>query len=269
MSSQLIQQVEQYIEENLDQPITVDSLAYQLHYSKSHLLHEFSAATKWSMYDYIKKRRLHEAALLLIECKRPIIDIALSSGYQNQQSFTKAFKEIYKISPKQFRQQKKPFGLVQSPVQAVSWPVQHTIKEVTMEEFPAIISYMKHIQWAFPYYDEASFTEVVKKRVQSGNVLAAAANERIVGLLIYDSHQRHLDGLSSLPVLWDESIEAKLLAKLLETKKLEQVTTTTFRSKDKLDIGQRQRLIDLHFKPEIQLIEFGYPTERMIYKKKH
>ncbi|MGM0212820.1 helix-turn-helix transcriptional regulator [Enterococcus sp. AZ109] len=269
MSNQLIQQVEQYIEEHLEQPITVGSLAYQLHYSKSHLLHEFSAATKWRLYDYIKKRRLHEAAFLLIEGQRPIIEIALISGYQNQQSFTKAFKEIYKISPRQFRQQKKPFGLVQSSEQSVSWSGQYTIKEVTIKEFPAIISYMEHIQWAFPYYDEATFTKVVKQRVQAGNVLTAAADEGIIGLLIYDSHRQHLDGLSSLPVLWDESIEANLLERLLNTKKLDQVTTTTFRSKDKLDIGHRQRLIDLGFQPEIQLIEFGYPTEQMIYKKKH
>ncbi|MEO1770657.1 helix-turn-helix transcriptional regulator [Candidatus Enterococcus ferrettii] len=269
--SKLITTIEQYVDEHLDQPISLESMAQQLHYSKHHLQHEFSAAANWSIYDYIKKRRLHEAAQCLLKSNRSIIAIALISGYQNQQSFTKVFKEIYKVSPSQFRRQKRTFGLVGASNRLLyQFPSKSIIRLARMEELSKLADYMEHIQWAFPYYEERSFYYTVNQRIKKGHVWVAVSRELITGLLIYDQANNRIDGLSSLPFLWDEDIEERLLKQLLaltifDHKKL---STTTFRAKDKLDIGERQRLLNVGFTPHKELIEVGYPTELMVYKSR-
>lgn len=270
--SKLIPTIEQYVEDHLDQPISLDHLAQQLHYSKYHLQHEFSAATNWSLYDYIKKRRLHEAASNLLASKQSIINVALASGYQNQQSFTKAFKEIYKVSPSQFRQQKRAFGLV-GAVEGLLYrfPKKSTIRLAKMNELPRLFTYMKHIQWAFPYYEERSFYYAVRQRLLKNHVWIAVSGDIVTGLLIYDQSNNRIDGLSSLPFLWNEDeIEARLLRELFVSKKCNHRTlsTTTFREKDKLDIGERQRLLAIGFEPNKEMIELGYPTELMLYKRR-
>lgn len=270
--SKLITIIEQYVDDHLDQPISLDHLAQQLHYSKYHLQHEFATATNWSLYDYIKKRRLHEAALNLLDGNQPIIHIALASGYQNQQSFTKAFKEIYKVSPNQFRQQKRAFGLLGSANRLFyRFPNKSMIRLARMEDLPRLITYMEHIQWAFPYYEARSFSCAVRKRLQKKHVWIAVFGDIVTGLLIYDQSNNRIDGLSSLPFLWNkDDIERRLLQELLVLKGCNQRTlsTTTFRANDKLDIGERQRLLTIGFKPNKESIEMGYPTELLLYKSR-
>ena len=52
---------------------------------------------------YIKKYKMAVAALKLKEKNRSITDLALSLGYSNPSKFTKAFREIYGVRPKDYR----------------------------------------------------------------------------------------------------------------------------------------------------------------------
>lgn len=56
--------------------------------------------------EYIRKKRLEEAANELLTTENKIIDIALKYQFSNQESFTKAFKRLYGIPPKEFRKNK-------------------------------------------------------------------------------------------------------------------------------------------------------------------
>lgn len=53
--------------------------------------------------DYIKRRRLSEAANLLLASKRKVVEIAFGCGYNNHETFSRAFKKFFKVSPKIFR----------------------------------------------------------------------------------------------------------------------------------------------------------------------
>lgn len=92
-----------YIEIHLTDEISLDELADEVGYSKYHLHRMFSNLIGFSVYDYIKRRRLTEAAKKLLFTDNTLIDIALESGYSSQQAFTLAFKELYKKTPNNFR----------------------------------------------------------------------------------------------------------------------------------------------------------------------
>ena len=55
------------------------------------------------MYRYLHSRRLTVAAEKLVKTDKPITQIAYEAGYDTQQSFSYAFKQMYLYPPKIFR----------------------------------------------------------------------------------------------------------------------------------------------------------------------
>ena len=96
-----------YIENHLAEEITLDKIANASKYSKYHLHRMFTAITGLTLHNYIKRRRLTEAAKKLLFTDCAVLDIALESGYESQQAFTLAFKELYKKTPDNFRKKRE------------------------------------------------------------------------------------------------------------------------------------------------------------------
>ncbi len=71
-----------FIEANLTKRINLDMIAGAVHYSKYHLHRVFSDTVGLTIHDYIKRRQLTESAKLLVFSEKPIVDIALLSGYR-------------------------------------------------------------------------------------------------------------------------------------------------------------------------------------------
>ncbi len=94
-----------YIEENLKSPIQVEDIAGIAFYSKFHFQRLFSLLTGEPVGSYLRKRRLTEAARELVETERNIIDIALDFQFQSQESFSRAFKAQFEITPHQYRKE--------------------------------------------------------------------------------------------------------------------------------------------------------------------
>lgn len=92
-----------YIEEHLGDSITVEDVADSVGYSYYHLTRMFSATIGESVGNYIKKRRLADGAKKLIYSDKKIIDIAIENGFESSESFSRAFKSVYKVSPMTYR----------------------------------------------------------------------------------------------------------------------------------------------------------------------
>lgn len=61
----------------------------------------FSYVVGISLAEYVRNRRLSLAALDLCEGKAKVIDVALQYGYSSPESFTRAFKEMHGLSPRE------------------------------------------------------------------------------------------------------------------------------------------------------------------------
>ncbi len=107
----IVSQAIRYIEEHLHEKIDLDMVALALHYSKYHLHRIFTKAVGLTIHDYAKRRQLTEAAKLLVFSEKPIIELALMSGYESQQAFTDIFKGMYKTSPGEFREMENFYPL--------------------------------------------------------------------------------------------------------------------------------------------------------------
>ncbi len=104
-----VQRAVVFIEGKLKEKVTLEEAAKAADFSFFHFHRLFQSMLGQSLCDYIRQRRLTEAALELASTNRRIIDIALDYQFEGQLSFTKSFKKLYKITPGQFRKMK--YGL--------------------------------------------------------------------------------------------------------------------------------------------------------------
>ena len=69
-----------------------------------HFASLFRKATGLRPHDYVVRRRVEQAQVLLSESPTPIVDIALNVGFQSQSHFTTVFKRVLGITPHRWRQ---------------------------------------------------------------------------------------------------------------------------------------------------------------------
>ena len=101
--TELANQIRDYIIMNLQEDLSLSCLEEMFHYSKYYLNRIFEKEYNETIYKYIKRNRMSQAAMKLVSTNRPIIDIAYEAGYDSQQAFTQAFQQIYIIPPYAFR----------------------------------------------------------------------------------------------------------------------------------------------------------------------
>ncbi|MEH7238563.1 helix-turn-helix transcriptional regulator [Bacillus sp. JJ1562] len=104
-----------HIENNLNQPLSLDSVSNTFNMSKYYFHRLFSAIMGCSLNQYILSRRLN-TSLKLIQIKNlSLTDIAFQLNFGTPSSFSRAFKNQYGISPNSLRKNGKTIALVDIP----------------------------------------------------------------------------------------------------------------------------------------------------------
>lgn len=101
-------QMQKYIATNLSDVITLDDLSLAAGYSKFHAARMFKELSGKSPHEYIRAMRLTSAARDLRDNGGKIVDIALESGYDSHDGFTRAFAKQFGITPKKYAEEKPP-----------------------------------------------------------------------------------------------------------------------------------------------------------------
>lgn len=98
-----IQKAINYIEESLSEEIKMETLSRVAALSPYYFQRLFKRLVKKSVNEYIKLRRLAKASEVLKNKDKRIIDVALDFGFSDHSSFTRSFKEVYGITPEEYR----------------------------------------------------------------------------------------------------------------------------------------------------------------------
>lgn len=282
-----------YIEENLQEKLDLNMVAGALHYSKYHLHRIFTKTVGLTLHDYAKRRQLTEAARLLVFSQKPILEIALMSGYESQQAFTDIFKAMYKVSPAQFRETKKFYPLqltihLREEITSADFFTKDSIRFATIADVDAWMALVSLVIDGYPCLDQDDYTANLYRYiadqkawilrneaalVQSGQTVAgelhAVAESRrhdmAIGAMGFSPGTGNIDFLAVHPQYRRCGIAKLFLAKLAdELPAGKEIALTTYRAGDKADTGHREAYCRLGFAARELLVEYGYPVQRFV-----
>lgn len=97
----LIDEIIQYINNQIDEEITIDQLSEKFFISKFHLLREFKKYSGTTLHKYVVQKKLIQAKHLILS-GLPITDVYKQCGFGDYSNFFRAFKSEYGVTPKHF-----------------------------------------------------------------------------------------------------------------------------------------------------------------------
>lgn len=106
-SDNVVDQLKDYIEQNLGEDLSRSVLAGKVFLSEDYVSKIFMKATGMSLPNYIAERRIERAKEYLRSSSLPISKIAMEVGYGNFSYFSKTFREIVGCTPNEYRSRRK------------------------------------------------------------------------------------------------------------------------------------------------------------------
>lgn len=97
------QRVLSYVQQRLDQTITVDQLASEAGMSASHFSRVFKETLGSTPMQFVMAYRIEQAIKKMNDAGRPLGDIALACGFADQAHFTRSFKQVTGQTPRAYR----------------------------------------------------------------------------------------------------------------------------------------------------------------------
>ncbi|MCM3766242.1 helix-turn-helix transcriptional regulator [Neobacillus niacini] len=130
-----------YIEDNIQQPLSLESVANTFNMSKYYFHRLFSALMGCSLNNYILSRRLNTSLKLIQENNLSLTDITYQLNFGTPSSFTRAFKRRYGVAPSSLRAKDKTLPQVPIPP-VVKRPIKNIngdiVTDFTLTEFETI-----------------------------------------------------------------------------------------------------------------------------------
>lgn len=93
-----------YIETHYKEDVTVEDIAKNCQLERSYFGKIFKGVIGQSPQEFLMHYRMAKAAALLTTSDRQISEIGALVGYPNALHFSRAFKRVYQISPREYRQ---------------------------------------------------------------------------------------------------------------------------------------------------------------------
>ena len=106
-----------FIDEHLDQPLSVEELAQRAYLSRFHFIRQFQRAFQQTPHQYVMNRRLQQAKALLANSDLPVTEICLAVGFESLGSFSTLFRNVVGWPPSVYRarvleQRRNPYKFI-------------------------------------------------------------------------------------------------------------------------------------------------------------
>ena len=102
-STLLLRNLLAWVEENLDQPLTLADLAQEAALSEYHFARMFRQSMNMAPHQYVMQRRMVKAQELICRSARPLTDIAMACGFSSASHFSNRVKSATGLTPSQLR----------------------------------------------------------------------------------------------------------------------------------------------------------------------
>lgn len=157
-----IQKAVEYIDENLHEEISTETLAEYVSLSPFYFQRLFKRLVNKTVQEYIKLRRLAKAVDELNKNEQRIIDIALNYGFSSHAGFTRTFKEAYGITPEEYKKTRPRLNMVIKPEIAMNYILIDEDVPLIIEDIVLEIQ-RKHLTIAEKYIGYAADVDITSQ----------------------------------------------------------------------------------------------------------
>jgi AraC-like DNA-binding protein len=98
-----LKRVQEHVDRHIDASVTLSDLASAAGLSRMHFAAQFRAATGYRPHEYLLFRRIERAKVILSNETLPLVEVALSVGFQAQAHFSTVFKRMTGETPARWR----------------------------------------------------------------------------------------------------------------------------------------------------------------------
>jgi AraC family transcriptional regulator len=99
LSKPQLRRVTEYIEEHIDQNLSLSRLASVATVSASHLKTLFKRSTGLTVHEYVIQRRVERAKALLLRGELPVGQVALAAGFSHQSHMARWMRRVLGVTP--------------------------------------------------------------------------------------------------------------------------------------------------------------------------
>ncbi|MGX7115733.1 AraC family transcriptional regulator [Enterococcus termitis] len=179
-----IQKSIDYIESNLTEEVSIEKLAEMAGLSPFYFQRLFSRLVQKPVFEYVKLRRLAQAVSDLKTNNTRILDTAMDYGFSSHANFTRAFKEVYGITPDKYR-----------------------TTDIQLNQFvkPDLMLNYVMVDENVPLVTDGIVLEVTRKKLDKPRTFIGIAKEIPLSELMGGTNT----GVSFAAKLWDEFHEVK------------------------------------------------------------
>jgi transcriptional regulator GlxA family with amidase domain len=98
-----IKEVQEYIEANVEEKVTVEDLARHCAMNRINFSRRFKKATRLSPVDYIQRIKIEAAKRSLESTRKNVNEVMYSVGYADPKAFRNIFKKVAGVTPQEYR----------------------------------------------------------------------------------------------------------------------------------------------------------------------
>ena len=192
-------------------------------------------------------------------------------------AFTSIFKQMYKKTPNEYRMNEEfyplqlRFDLIQTVKQKLSQQeMEENIRFATTTDIPACLELAYLVIDGFPNLNENEYLTELERGILEQRVLILTDNTVAIALMSINYHTGSIDFFGVHPLYRKCGIAKLFLNKVMNELLVDKdISVTTFREGDKADTGYRKAYKELGFAEAELLVEFGYPTQKLVLFSKN
>ncbi|HXN99097.1 MAG TPA: helix-turn-helix domain-containing protein [Candidatus Acidoferrales bacterium] len=104
LGSARLRRIRELVHAKLEDDLSLDEMAESVGLSTAHFARMFRKSTGQTPHQFVLRQRLERAKLMLRAPEARVLDVAVACGFKTQQHFAQVFRDLWGVSPTEYRQ---------------------------------------------------------------------------------------------------------------------------------------------------------------------
>ncbi|HVR27323.1 MAG TPA: AraC family transcriptional regulator [Candidatus Polarisedimenticolia bacterium] len=104
LGSARLRRIKELVHAKMDDDLSLDEMAQSVGLSTAHFARMFRKSTGETPHQFVLRQRLEQAKAMLRAPDARVLDVALACGFKTQQHFAQVFRDVWGVSPTEYRQ---------------------------------------------------------------------------------------------------------------------------------------------------------------------